>query len=147
MLEIQKGTRGGIVAGGPTPERREHVFLTAVSGVREPGVPQIGKMHAMGAIISAGKNKYVNLPYKKNVPEKLFQVCVNQRAAIQSGQHFVQTASLAITVLHKIPHKHLLFTQCLNRGTLYWSCCHGNRLEVQQQVPVPLNCWMHGNFF
>jgi hypothetical protein len=102
MVEIQKGTRGGIIAGGPTPERREHVFLTAVSGVREPGVPQIEKMPAMDAILSAGKDKYVNLPYKKNIFEKPFQVCVNQRAAIQEGGHFVQTASLAICVLHKI---------------------------------------------
>jgi hypothetical protein len=35
----------------------------------------------------------------------------------------------------------------LHKGTLFWSCSHGNRLEVNRQVPVPLNYWMHGDFF
>jgi hypothetical protein len=87
MLEIQKGTRGGIVAGGPTPERRQHVFLTAASGVREPGVPQIEKMPAMVAVISAGKNTYVNLPYRKTYLKNHF------RYALIKGQPFKQEST------------------------------------------------------
>ena len=79
--------------------------------------------------------------------EKPFQVCITQRAAIQEGEHFVQTASLAIRVPEKVAYRHLIFTQCLNRGTIFWSECHGNRLEILQQVLVPLHHWMHGAMF
>ncbi len=37
MVKIQQGTRGGIIAGGDTPEKRGDVFMTAVTGVQEPG--------------------------------------------------------------------------------------------------------------
>ena len=40
MQTAQEGKRGGIIAGGDTPEKREHVFMTAVSGVQEPGEPK-----------------------------------------------------------------------------------------------------------
>ena len=64
MKKIQEGKRGGIIAGGDTPEKREHVFMTAVTGVQEPGEPNIERMPAMEDLLSAGKDKYVELQYK-----------------------------------------------------------------------------------
>ena len=148
MLAIQDGKRGGIVAGGNKPQKREHVFLTAVSNVRTRGLPRIENMPPMEKIILAGKTQYINEPYKTNNFEKPYQVCVNQRDAIQSGKKvFIQTASLAITAYRDVPFKFIVYTQCNDKGTLFYSCAHGNRLEILRQVPAPLNYWMHGDFF
>ena len=86
MLAIQDGKRGGIVAGGNKPQKREHVFLTAVTNVRARGLPRIENMPPMEKIILAGKTQYIHEPYKTNNFEKPYQVCVNQRDAIQSGR-------------------------------------------------------------
>ncbi len=82
-LARKNGKRGGIVAGGNKPQRREHVFLTAVSNVRTRGLPRIENMPPMQKIILAGKTQYIKEPYKTNLFEKPYQVCINQRDAIQ----------------------------------------------------------------
>ncbi len=42
-----------------TLQKKEHVFMTAVNGVQEPGEPNIERMPAMEDLLSAGQDKYV----------------------------------------------------------------------------------------
>jgi hypothetical protein len=128
IKKIQEGERGGIIAGGDTPEKRGDVFMIAVTGVQEPVELNIERMPAMEDLLAAGTDRYVEAPHKMNKYEKPFQVCINQRAAVQEGERFVQTASLAICVPGKVAYRHLISIQCLNRHTIFWSKCHGNRL-------------------
>ena len=143
MNAITDGNRGGIVAGGNDPGSREVVFVSAVTGENS-----VAEMPTMEELLSAGRDRYVCAAYKQNTHEKPHQICVNMRAAIQeSGQRFVQTASLAISVPDEIAYKHLVYSQCLKRFTIFWSACHGNRMDILRQVPVPLQHWMHGRMF
>jgi hypothetical protein len=89
MLGITGGDRTAIIAGADGTTDRKDLYLNPCTG--EEGMQSMSDVEDL---ISAGRDKYVQVCYKQNRHQTPMQICVNIRKAIlDDGQKFAETIS------------------------------------------------------